>query len=247
MRKLFTALALAASVTGGGAARAADHRDGPAASADPTTDITDVYTWMTGDGAKVNLVLDIEGGAMGATKDTKFSNTALFAFHITSSAKALDMAAAEQLVVCSFSADATQKFQCWGPGGEYVTDVTGNTGGTMSASGKMKVFAGLRDDPFYFNIRGFRATAGAVNMAAGALMFDPAGCPKIDMATSATLVGLLKSDGKGGAPTDDFSAKGMNTPALNGNVLSIAIQIDKTLLTTKGGFLGVWASTNKTK
>ena len=246
MRKLLTALALAASVTGG-VARAADHRDGPATSADPTTDITDVYAWMTGDGAKVNLVLDIQGGPMGATKDTKFSNTALFVLHINSSAKALDGAAGEQLIICSFSADAAQKFQCWGPGGEYVTDVTGNTTGAVSASGKMKVFAGLRDDPFYFNVRGFRATAGAVNMAAGALMFDPAGCPKIDMATSSTLVGLLKSDGKGGAPTDDFSSTGMNTPPLNGNILSIAIQIDKTLLTKNGGFLGIWASTNKTK
>ncbi|HMC94667.1 MAG TPA: DUF4331 family protein, partial [Polyangia bacterium] len=38
---------------------AADHRDGPAATADPAADITDVYAWMSADKTKVDLVMDV--------------------------------------------------------------------------------------------------------------------------------------------------------------------------------------------
>lgn len=249
-------VALAASMAlGGGVARAADHRDGPAALADPTTDITDVYAWMSSDGAKAYLVMDVQGANTGATATTKFSNTALYVLHLGSAAAYNPAApkASDQTIICTFDNAATQNFQCWGPGSEYVTGATGVTAGVSSTSGKIKVFAGLRDDPFYFNIRGFRATAMAVNSLAkgGTLQFDPAGCPTINSATSMVVVNTLKSDGAGGAAKDDFGAGGAAPPqtgvTTNGNVLSIVIAVDKTLITGGGAIVSVWGSTNMAK
>jgi hypothetical protein len=237
----------------------ADHRDGPGVDVDATVDITDLYTWMSADGSKVYLVLDVQGANTGATMTTKFSNAALYAFHITSGA-GVGTTAMPQLITCQFDGATTQGFQCWGPSGEYVKDLVGTTAGKTSASGKMKVAALVRDDPFPFNIRGFLGLANFVKGAAGSLTKDAAGCPTIDSATSKVATDMLKSDGTGVAGTgvDDFTKGGKApvacststcdaTAVTNGNVLSIVIAIDKTLLTTNGNVLGVWASTNKIK
>jgi hypothetical protein len=233
-------------------ANAADHRDGPSSALkDPTVDITDVYSWLSADASRVYLVMDLQGADTGAVAGTtKFSNAALYVFHINAGSKYADPAAKESQIICQFDNQSTQNFQCWGPGGEYVTDAVGNTSGKMSTSGKMKVAATVRDDPFWFNIRGFRALSATVPQVAGSLTFDKAGCPAIDAQTSQTIVGLLTTDGTGTPNTakDDFGkggaapfGKGVTT---NGNVLSIAIAIDKTVLTTNGTMLGIWGSTN---
>jgi hypothetical protein len=244
-------VALGALACLGGSARAADHRDGPAALADPTTDVTDVYAWMSADGARAYLVMDIQGANLGATTSTRFSNSALYVLHLNSGTQYGDPSPKTEQIVCRFGAEATQQLQCWGPGKEYVTGATGTTAGVTSASGKMKVFAGVRNDPFWFNIQGFRKLGTTVKAAAGALSFDSAGCPAIDANTSAALVGLLASDGNGGAPKDDFGKNGHapvdGTATTNGNVLSIVIAVDKTLITTGGPIVGVWGSTNQAK
>lgn len=253
-RNGFLALMMAFAL--GGSAQAADHRDGVTVDADATVDITDVYAWMSADASKVYLVMDLQGANTGAiVGTTKFSNTALYAFHIGSGTKFQDPGAKSDTIICKFDAGATQGFQCWGPGNEYVTGMTGDKAGTKSASGKVRAAALVRNDPFWFNIRGFLGLATTVKGAAGALMFDTSGCPKIDAATSMALVGLLKSDGKGGAAADDFGKNGAAPVACtqnkcdaaaktNGNVLSIVLAVDKTVLTTGGPILSVWGSTN---
>jgi hypothetical protein len=64
-------------------------------------------------------------------------------------------------------------------------------------------------------------------------------------------IGLLKSDGTGAAPgADDFAKGGLSAPnnmATNGNILSIVITIDKSLVTPMGSIMSVWASTNMAK
>src|SRR5262245_2268623 len=163
MRKLLALILL------GGTAHAADHRDGPAALADPTTDVTDVYAWMSADGARAYLVMDIQGANLGAASSTRFSDSALYVLHLNSGTKYGDTNPKSDRIICKFSSDATQQFQCWGPGSEYVKGATGDSAGLASASGKMKVFAGLRNDPFWFNIQGFRKLGMAVKAAAGSL------------------------------------------------------------------------------
>ena len=212
------------------AAVAADHQDGAAVLTDPASDINDVFAWTSPDGTKLNLVMDV---FPAATSAGKFSNVVQYVFHTTSSPGYGMANGGSEDILCTF--DTAQTISCWG-GGEYAHGDASNTAGITSASGKLRVFAGLRDDPFFFNLDGFKATASAVHNAAGSLTFDAAGCPALDSATSNALVTQLRSKPGGGAPEDHF--KGLNT-------LAIVIQIDRTLVTKGGSTVGVWASTNK--
>jgi Domain of unknown function (DUF4331) len=224
-RVLGLAALLCATVAG-----AADHQDGAAVLTDPASDINDVFAWTSPDGTKLNLVMDV---FPFATTAARFSDVVQYVFH-TSSFAGFGMASGGSAdILCTF--DASQTISCWG-GGEYVHGDASNPTGLSSTDGKLKVFAGLRDDPFFFNLDGFKATAKAVHDAAGSLTFDAAGCPALDPATSSALVNQLKTAPGGGPPQDHF--KGLNA-------LAIVIQIDKTLVTKGGPTVGVWASTNK--
>lgn len=209
---------------------AADHRDGAAVLTDPSTDINDVFAWTSSDGTKLNLAMTV---FPAATSAAKFSNVAQYVFHTTSSAGYGMAPAATEDILCTF--DTSQNISCWG-GGEYVTGNASSTAGISSASGKLRVFAGLRDDPFFFNLDGFKETAKIVHGAAGSLTFDPAGCPALDAPTANLLVTQLKSKPGGGTPQDFFT--GLNT-------LAIVIQVDRTLVTKGGSTVGVYASTRK--
>ena len=209
---------------------AADHRDGAAVLTDPSTDINDVFAWTSSDGTKLNLAMTV---FPAATTAAKFSNVAQYVFHTASTPGYGTPSTATEDILCTF--DTSQKISCWG-GGEYVTGDASATSGITSSSGKLRVFAGLRDDPFFFNLDGFKATAHLVHEAAGSLTFDAAGCPALDQTTANALVTQLRSAPGGGAPQDFFAG-------LNG--LAIVIQIDKTLVTKGGSTVSVYASTRK--
>jgi len=231
------ALALAV-VVGASTALAADHLDGPAVKADATIDITDVFTWM--DGNNVVLVLDVNPSAAAATK---FSTTTQFVFHTASTDKYGPGAKApvETDVICKF--DATQKISCWVGTADYVTGDASAMTGLKSASGKVNVFAGVRDDPFFFNLEGFHDVEATVEAAAAGLTFGVDGCPAVNPATSAVLVKQLMSTAKGTMPAVDFFAP--TAGGYSGNILSIVVAVDKSLLNTNGPIVSVWASTNK--
>jgi hypothetical protein len=228
-------LALGISIIGGVGIwalrpQAADHNDGPAAKADPTADITDVYAWMSADKTKVNLVMDVYPNAPATSK---FSDAVLYVFHLNS-APAYGMAATETKVICGF--DVAQTISCWVGANEFVTGDASAVAGLVSPSGKTRVFAGLRDDPFFFNLTGFKATAAAVATAASTLTFDTAGCPMLSTAVASTLVAQLGHGTAGAPPANDFAGQ---------NVHSIVISVDTSLITPGGKILGVWASTHK--
>jgi hypothetical protein len=212
-------------------ARAADHLDGPAVMTDATTDINDVYAWM--EGGKLVMAMTVNPAA---TAQSKFSNAALYTFHVNS-APQFGMPATEATIVCRFDNAATQNIECW-PGSaqaEYVQGDASKPAGLASASGKFKVFAGRREDPFFFNLAGFNAVRTTVRDVAGTLTFDPAGCPTLEAATSAALVSQLKTAPGGGAAVDFFA---------NLDTLAIVVEVDPALVNSGGPVLGVWASTN---
>ena len=209
---------------------ASDHKDGPAVTVDPGADITDVYAWMSADKSKVDLVMDVYPNA---PTGTLFSNEVLYVFHLNSSATFGGTATGTN-IVCGF--DTTQTITCWVGSSEMVTGNAGVAAGITSASGKTKVFAGLRDDPFFFNLTGFKATTAAVAAAAPTLTFDGTGCPTLDTATSSALVAQLAHGTAGAAPVNDFAGQ---------NIQSIVIEVDTALVTPGGKFLGIWASTNQ--
>ena len=210
-------------------AMASDHIDAPGAIADPAADITDLYTW-TDQGNVVFALNVVPLAAPGA----KFSNKVQYVIH-TESAMAFGMQGEKVDIIVTF--DAAQKASVWVGETGYVTGDASDPKGLSSADGKLKVFAGLRDDPFFFNLDGFKKTVEAVNaaIAANLLTLDPAGCPALTKATSDGLVLQLKSTANGMPGVDFFGGK---------NVLSIVLSIDKKLLTAGGPIMAAWASTN---
>jgi hypothetical protein len=210
-------------------AQAADHIDSAAAQADATADITDVFAWMDADATKLALVMNVHNGA---ATTTKFSDAVQYVFHVNSAAS-YGATKTEVMIICTF--DTANMISCWA-GNEYLKGDASVAAGIASSSGKLKVFAGLRNDPFVFNLTGFSETAKIVHDAAASLSLDANGCPDALGATADTLVAQLGSGKSSAAAADDFASN---------NVLSIVVEVDKTLVNSGGEILGVWASTHK--
>lgn len=214
--------------------RAADHIDSPSTTAEPSADITDLYAWTTADATKVNLVLNIHHNAPATAV---FSPAVVYVLHVTSMAAYGSTDVAETQIRCKFySATA---YECWA-GPEYVTGAVGAN--AASATGKMTVFAGRRNDPFFFELGGFQETVKKVVAAAPSLAKDANGCPTVDAPTATLLQKQLQSSGPIASVAETKPA--MDTFA-GLNVLSLVVQFDKTLVTTKGPILAVWASTHR--
>lgn len=210
-------------------ALAADHLDSKAATGDPAADITDVYAWSEG-----NNLLFVLNVTPLATAESRFSNVVQYALHTESSAKF--GAAGDKLdIIATF--DDLQTISLWIGEKDYLTGDASKTDGIKSDSGKVRVFAGLRADPFYFNLDGFKDAVATVDSVEKQLQYDGAGCPTVDMATSGLLVGMLQGTAMGTMPAKNFFA--------TVNVLSIVIEVDKTLITTGGPIVSVWGSTHK--
>ncbi len=230
-------------------AMAADHQDGPAVLTDPTSDINDVFGWMSPDGTKVNLAMTVYPSAPSTAA---FSNTVQYVFHLTSSAAFTGAAKpAETDLICQFS--TVGDAECWLGTKDYIKTTKaaiGATTGAASMKGSFKIFAGLRDDAFFFNLDGFKAAAAfvAANVATVAPLLNGQNCPKFVTADqqkiSAAIVGQLShaTPPMGvfpgtGAPMDHF--KGLNA-------LSIVVQVDKAaVLSGSNSLLSVWGATYK--
>jgi len=223
---------------------------------DLSGDITDVYTFNAG--SNVVLIMDV---GTNATTASKFSNAIQYVFHVNGITGLADTSPFASTVVCTF--DASNKASCWVKNGattvDYVTGDASAATGITSASGKVKVFAGVRNDPFFFNIQGFRKVTKFVadNLAALTPIINGNGCPQLDAAgspvSSATVRGLLKSQTDGTtAGVDDFGKNGtaaapLGVATITGNILSLVVQVPAAMLTNSGQkpILGVWASTHK--
>lgn len=213
-------------------AMAADHLDSPSVMAEPTADATDLYAWTSADASKLNLVLNV---APFAGSDAAFSDAVQYAFHISSMASYGAEQSTDTMLICQFYTETN--IECW-LGDEYAEGDASSTAGVSSASGKMRVFAGLRDDPFFFEFNGFNNAVDAVVTTAAGLGendFNEAGCvTAVDADLSAALVGMLQSNGEEAA-SDTFAGQ---------NVLSIVVELDKTLINDGGDVVAVWASTH---
>jgi len=222
---------------------AADHLDAPGVATNPMGDVNDVYTWMTGDGAKVNLAMTVSPGDDGSRA---FGPTIQYAWHVSShpgadNATAFFAAGTDVDVICTFASNTSA--ECWVKKGSTVLDyVKGDPSTAMtSADGKMKVFAGRRSDPFFFNLAAFKKTVGLVEGGGGSA--NAAGCPLIDAATANVLRTSLATPVVTGA-----AAPCPNNQAdcfANFNVMAIVAQVDKTLfLQNTDHLLSVWGSTH---
>ncbi|WP_157994462.1 DUF4331 family protein [Peristeroidobacter agariperforans] len=185
---------------------AADHLDTPSVIADPRADIGDLYAWTSYDGRQLNLAMTIVGHT--------FSDQLQYVFHIDSG-KRFGETTATTDIVCRIAS---------------AGNVLCKVGNTAVA----RVFAGLRDDPFYNNVKGTReAYAVAADAMMGSAKSDAAGCPMFSETTSKLILETWRHTG--GGPAKNFLAGW--TPA------SLVVSVDLNVINRGGTMLGVWATT----
>lgn len=145
-----------------GIVTAADHVDAPATTADAAADITDVYAWHTDKGTLV-AVIDF-AGLLEVGQPAVYDGKVVYGLHIDNDGDNV----ADQDIWVRFGENGAGE---WGvqvsglPGN--ATPVVGPVEQVIDAGLGQKVFAGLRDDPFFFDLQGYKET-----LMTGTLAFD---------------------------------------------------------------------------
>lgn len=207
------------------AAYASDHLDTPTVIADPAADIGDIFAWTSSDGRRLNLVMDIVAH--------QFSDRIQYVFHIDSGER-FGKTTASTLIVCRF--DAAQTVECWTDNTDYVRGNASNVAGLEGKNRRFRVFAGLRDDPFFNNVKGTRQAyeVAGVALQHGATT-DSAGCPQFDKIASRTILDTWwHTDG---GPASNFLAGWKSS--------SLVISIDLDVVSTGGKLLAVWGTVHR--
>jgi hypothetical protein len=205
------------------AARASDHLDSPTTVANPQADIADVYAWPTTEGKRLNLVMTIQAHT--------FSDKVDYVIHVDSG-KSFGHTTASTSIGCRFKAN---QVRCdLGTTDSIAGDPT-NPQGLDSEHHLLHLYAGLRDDPFYNNIKGLVAayqTAGEA-IKNGAHV-DASGCAHFNMETARAIrEQMTHTDG---GPAKNF--------LYNWTVSAIVISVDLSAVTAGGKILAVWGSTS---
>jgi hypothetical protein len=167
---LFASGAFASLATVNGA----DHRDGPMNLANPTADINDVYAFRNGN----NLVVAISINPLIAPSDNLtrgvFDPAVQLQIHVDRNGDLTD----EALINIRGTTDpATIVID--GAGVSIAAPVTppGSTTPVITDAQGLRVFAGLRDDPFFFDLTAFQAFVANPQAPARGLRPASAGAP----------------------------------------------------------------------
>jgi len=129
---------------------AADHLEAPLAVANGDLDITDVYAFDGANRKKTVLVMNVNPFA-GAVSGTQFATDAEYRFNIDRTGGP----AAEDVYTVTFGDDAPdgkQSLDLWKDGMLVLSGKTGNA----NVGGGAKLYAGVKDDPFFFDLVSFR-------------------------------------------------------------------------------------------
>jgi hypothetical protein len=128
---------------------AADHLDSPNAKANHALDITDIYAFDGSDAGKTVLVVDVNPLA-GVVSGTQFATDAEYRFNIDTTGDYI----ADDVYTVTFGPDAPGPKQSLSLAKDGTTILTGKTGNANNGGGA-KVYAGVKDDPFFFDLAGF--------------------------------------------------------------------------------------------
>jgi hypothetical protein len=145
--------------------RAADHAEAPgtALDVDNAADIADVYAWHTEDG-KLVAVLDFAGRQEAGTPPT-YDLDVLYGIHIDNNADNMP----DIDIWCRFGTNmAMDEFgvQCLNIPGT-AGPVEGPVETNIDGGGGVMLYAGSREDPFFFDLEGYQMT-----LMSGMVMFD---------------------------------------------------------------------------
>ena len=203
---------------------AADHLDTPTVTADPAADIGDLFAWTSSDGKRLNLVMDVVG--------RKFSDRIQYVFHVDSGS-AFGRTTSTTTILCQF--DASNAVECWLGDADFARGDASKPEGLEGVKKRFKVFAGLRDDPYFNNVRGTRAALNLAGAAiqTGAAPKDASGFFKFDSATSRQILEQWRLTSGGTAK--NFLA-GWKTSAL-------VVSVDLSVVNSGGSLLAVWGRT----
>ncbi len=167
-KKLLFAAVVAAAFVTGGILYAADHIDTPAVT-NQTTDITDLYVFRAQDPNNLVFVANTQGLTSPAnTAALKFDENTVLEFNIDKTGDNIE----DLVIQCKYDA-ASNKMQVYGPvapsatgtksklEGSVTAEVAVTAYGAAAATGTgtsgIKVFAGPRDDPFFFDLNKYKA------------------------------------------------------------------------------------------
>ena len=201
-----------------------DHLDTPTVIADPRVDIGDVYAWMAPTGRQLNLVMTIVGHV--------FSDKARYIFHIDSG-RSFGRTTATTSIECRFAGGNVA--DCRVGDADAAHGDASKPEGLEGKRRRFRVFAGLRDDPFFNNVKGTRAAyQRAADALASGVSVDGAGCPSFDP----SVVQAIRAEWRhtDGGPATNFLAGW--TPA------AIVISVDLDVVSHGGPMLAVWGSTS---
>jgi hypothetical protein len=192
--------------------------------ADARADIGDLYAWTSPDGRQLNLVMTIVGHT--------FSDRLHYTFHVDSGRR-FGATTATTTIDCRL-ATATE-MECRAGYGDWSR---GDASVTAVHDRRFRVFAGLRDDPFFNNVKGTRAAynAAVTALKSGAAL-DAAGCPAFDRATSDAILDQWRHTE--GGPAKNFLAGWASA--------SLVAAIDLDVVAKGGPLLAVWATTSDDK
>jgi hypothetical protein len=164
-----TALAMFSTV------RASDHLDGPRATANSQADIADVFAFTSPENpAHVVLAMTV---TPFASASSRFSSQVDYAFRIrrVTASQPITLEPAVLDVTCDFDDAAPQNVTCSSPSGLRLTTAVGDRTAGGSALSPIRVFAGMRSDPAFFDRQGALTTmASARDRFTGRNAFDGA-------------------------------------------------------------------------
>jgi hypothetical protein len=204
---------------------ASDHLDAPTVIADPAADIGDIFAWTAADGRHLNLVMDIVAH--------RFSDRLQYVFHVESG-KRFGTTTAATLIVCRF--DVANDVECWAGNADYVRGNASDPAGLEGEHRRMRVFAGLRNDPFFNNVKGTRAMYQvAIDALQQGTHVDGAGCPRFDSGTSRAILDTWRHTD--GGPATNFLAGWQSS--------SLVISVDLDVVSAGGSLLAVWGAVHK--
>ncbi len=169
---MLSILAVATLITGG-LIYAADHIDAPAVTGQ-SSDITDLYVFRAQDPNNLVFVANTQGLlAPGATAAAKFDANTIIEFNIDNNADNIE----DLVIQCKYDA-ASNMMQVYGPILPSEKGLRSKLEGSVTASAMVtpygsaaitgtgstgiKVFAGPRDDPFFFDLTQYQKILGGM-------------------------------------------------------------------------------------
>lgn len=245
-----TALLVAAvSLYGVHKVRASDHQDSPTVVARPGADITDVFVYPAPDNPQnVVLAMDVYPlipAGMGASPNFALDPAVLYQFKIANNVANHDYAEKQVIQFQAGGSGQNQTITMYGPAAPNEVGTTNTLvkqagtftfGSPSTISSGIHVFAGVRKDPFFFDLAQFFKIIpdrDAAYHASGQSVPAP---------TATSFNGFAaNSNGCSTAPASNFLAQY--------NVIQIAVELPKAMLAPAGGSLGkigVWATSSTT-